>query len=100
MFYTKDEANNFNNNIANFGNFKSFKYKAKLLENTVAQPAPNAVNGISRNATIAVPLKYLSNFLNEMTLKSFEMTLINCKVEIKFKWTKYCVFLCVFYYCY
>ena len=80
MFYTKDEANNLNNSIGNFGNFKSFKYKAKLLENTVAQPAPNVANGISRNATIAVPLKYLSNFLNEMTLKSFEMTLINCKV--------------------
>ena len=35
-----------------------FLYKAKLLENTVAYGA----NGILRNATIAVPLKYLSNF--------------------------------------
>ena len=39
-------------------NFKSFKYKAKLLGNTVAQPAPNAANRILRNATIVVPLKY------------------------------------------
>ena len=61
-FYSKDEASNFNNNIANTDNFKSFKYKAKLLENTVAQSAPNAANGILRNATITVPLKYLSNF--------------------------------------
>ena len=30
----------------------------KLLENTVADGA----NGILRNATIAVPLKYLANF--------------------------------------
>ena len=36
-------------------------YKAKLLENTVAQPA-NAVNGILKNSAIAVPLKYLSKF--------------------------------------
>ena len=40
----------------------SFEYKAKLLGNTVAQPAPNNGNGILNNATIAVPLKYLSNF--------------------------------------
>ena len=46
-------------NIANTNNFKSFKYKAKLLQNTVAQPAPNAANGTLRNATIPVPLKYL-----------------------------------------
>ena len=46
-------------NIANTDNFKSFKYKVKLWENTVAQLAPN---GILRNETIAVASKYLSNF--------------------------------------
>ena len=56
-FYFKDEANDFNN-IANDDNFKSFKYKAKLLG---AQPAPNAASGILKNATTAVPLKYLTN---------------------------------------
>ena len=61
-FYSKDEAANFNDNIANTSNFRSFKYKAKLSGNTVAQSAPNAANGILRNATTAVPLKYLSNF--------------------------------------
>ena len=60
--YSKDEATNFNAYIANDNNFKSFEYKAKLLGNTVAQPNPNEANGILRNATIAVPLKYLSNF--------------------------------------
>ena len=52
-------------------------YKAKLLENTVAQPAPNSENGILRNATIALPLKYLSNFW-----RSLEMPLVNCKTEL------------------
>ena len=66
---------------------KSFKYKAKLLGNTAAQPAPNAANGIMKNATIAVLLKYLSNFW-----RSLEMALINCKVELKLRWTKHCVF--------
>ena len=41
-FYSKDEAANFNDDIANTNNFKSFKYKAKLLRNTVPLPAPNA----------------------------------------------------------
>lgn len=31
-----------------------------------------------------MPLKYLSNFRT-----SLEMSLINCKIEIKLKWTKY-----------
>ena len=39
-----------------------FQVKAKLLGNTAVQPAPNAANGILKNVTIAVPLKYLSNF--------------------------------------
>ena len=84
-FYSKGEATDFNADIAN-NNFKSFEYKAKLLGNTVAQPAPNAANGILKNATIAVPLKYLSNFWG-----SCKMPLINCKVELKLKWTKYYV---------
>ena len=54
--YSKNETTNFNNDIATDVNFKSFKYKAKLLENTLTQPAPNAASGILRNTTIAVPL--------------------------------------------
>ena len=79
-FYSKNEATNFNAVIANNNNFKSFEYKAKLLKNTVAQPNPNHANGILKKATIAVPLKYLSNFQ-----KSLEMPLINCKLEINLK---------------
>ena len=87
QFYSKDEGNNFNVDIASINNFKSFKYKAKLSGNIAGQPAANAADGILKNATIAVSLKYLSNFW-----RSLEMPLINCKVELKLKWKKYCVF--------
>ena len=32
--------------------------RSKLLGNTVAQPAPNAANGIIKNVAIAMSLKY------------------------------------------
>ena len=83
-FYSKDEVTNFNGDIENTDDFKSFKYKAKSIGNTVAEGA----NGILKNETIAVPLKYLSNFW-----RSLEVPLINCKVELKLKLTKYCIFL-------
>ena len=78
-------SNDFNADIVNYNNFKSFKYKAKLLGNTVAQ-ADNADNGILKNKAVAVPLKYLSNFW-----RLLEMPLINCKVELKLKLSNYCV---------
>ena len=59
------------------------KYKNKYLEITAGEGA----NGILTKETVAVPLKYLSNFL-----KLLEMPLINCKVELKLKWTKYSCF--------
>ena len=46
-------------------------YKGKLLENTEAHGA----NGILKNVTVTVSLKYLSNIW-----RSLEMSLINCKV--------------------
>ena len=78
-FYSTDEATNFNADIASDENFEYFKYKTKLLENTIADGA----NGILRNAVIAMPLKYLSNFS-----RSLEMPLIYSKVELKLKCTK------------
>ena len=77
-FYSKDKTVNFNADIANDDNFKSFKYKVKLLGNTAAEPVPIAANVFLRNATIAVPLKYLSS-----CWRSLEIPLINCKVELK-----------------
>ena len=76
-FYSKDEAIDFNAVTENTHYFKSFKYKVKLLENT------DNANRILRNATIAVLLKYLSNFW-----RSIKMPLINCKVQLKLKWRK------------
>ena len=35
-FNSKNEATNFNDNIANIDHFKSFKYKINSLENTEA----------------------------------------------------------------
>ena len=60
--YSKDEATNPHNDIVNADAFRSFKYKDKLLGNTVAQPAPNQHNKVLKNATISVLLKYLCNF--------------------------------------
>ena len=73
-FHSKNEANNFNADIANDNNFKSFEYKSKLLGNTEA----DGTNGMLKNATVAVPLKYLSHFW-----RSLEMPLFNCKIELK-----------------
>ena len=84
-FYSKHKATNFDVAIENTVSFKSFKYKTKLLGNTVTQPALNNAYQIIKNATIGVPLKYLSTFW-----RSRGMPIINCKVELKFKWTKYC----------
>ena len=84
-FFSKDEATDFNNDTAD-NNFKSFECKAKLLDNTVAQPEPNNTDGILKDATISVPLKHLNNFW-----RSLEMPLINCKIKLKFKWTMYFV---------
>ena len=44
------------------------------------------MNGILRNTTSAVVLKYLSSFW-----RSREMPLINCKIELKLKWKTLCV---------
>ena len=86
-FYSKDEATDFNGNIVNVIKVvKYFKYKAKLLGNAVAM-ADNAANGILKNASTTVPFNFLSKFWI-----SLEMPLINCKVELKLKWSNYSVF--------
>ena len=87
MVYYKNKPIIFNADIAyNNNNLKTFCYKAKLVAETAAQPSPNNNDGILKNAIIAVPLKCLSNFW-----RSIETLLINCKVELKLKWRKYCI---------
>ena len=65
-FCSKDEATNFNADIANTNNFKSFIYEAKLLENTEF----DGDNEILENATIAVPLRYFSNFWRTLEMQN------------------------------
>ena len=65
--------------MTNDNNAPSFKYKANLIGNTWA-------NGTKNGVKIALPLKYLSNFLG-----SLEMPLINCKVEPSLKWYGRCL---------
>ena len=60
-------------------NAPSFKYKASGIGDTEN-------NGTKKGVKIAVPLKYLSNFL-----RSLEMPLINSKVELSLKWIENCV---------
>ena len=61
-FFSKNEVTDFDADIVNNNNFKSFENNTKLLEYTVVQPALNQANGILKNVTISVPLKSLSNF--------------------------------------
>ena len=56
-----------------------------VLGNTVA----DGENGILRNATIAVQLKYLNNFW-----RSLEMVLINCKVGLNLNGQQ-CIVFCL-----
>ena len=81
-FYLKDKATDFNADIVNTNDFKSFKYKAKILGNTVADGA----NGSLKNETVVVPLKYLNNFW-----KSLEIPIINCKVELELQSIAFCL---------
>ena len=80
-FYSKDEATNFNADDYNTSSFKSFIFNAKLLWDL------NQANGILKNTAVAFPLKYLIKFF----WRSLKMLLINCKIVLKLKWTKYCV---------
>ena len=56
-FHSEDEVTNFNYDVANTDAFTSFKYKAKLLEKTIA----DGENRILRNAAITVALNICVN---------------------------------------
>ena len=63
---------------------ESFKYKAALLRKTA--DTVNNTNSSVKEAKIAVPLKYLSNYW-----RSLEMSLINCKVYLELNWIEDCI---------
>ena len=66
-------------------NVAKLKNNAELSGDTEA----DGNGGVLKNATIAVPLKYLSDFL-----RSVEMPQINCKIKLKLKLTKWFVCNC------
>ena len=59
---------NFNNDIVNDHNSKSFKYKVKLLVDMKIDGA----NEILRNITLAVPLTNLSDFWRSLRMPLHE----------------------------
>ena len=58
---------------------ESFKFKVKISRKTNA-------DGNTNVAKILVPLRYLSNFW-----RTFEMSLINCKINLILIWSSDCV---------
>ena len=62
-------------------NSPSFKYKGLF-----GNPAAVSNNGVLKGAKIAVSLKYLSN-----VWRSLEMSLINCKIQLKLSRNMNCV---------
>ena len=71
--YYRDEPND------NLADSESFKSKIKITGKTPS-------NGNKKDVKIMTPLKYLSNFW-----RTFEMSLINCKVNLILTWSSTCV---------
>ena len=77
----KQGMDNINPIDTNADNSSFLKYKSSFFK------APTAAdNGVFKNVEIAVPLKYLSNFL-----RSSETPLIDCQIHLEFNWSKDCV---------
>ena len=74
-FYSKDEATNLNNNIENTYNFKSLRYKDKLLRNKFAQLTPNNANEFLKKAAISVQ-KYLRQSNSKKAIKNYQNLLV------------------------
>ena len=78
--FKRDEPPHDNADVAN--NTSSLVYKSKLISGT----NNNNVN----NVKLVVPLKYVSSFL-----KSLEMPLVNCKIDLELAWHKDCIIFSV-----
>ena len=92
------EMQSTNGNVVNLTTtLSSFKYQSGLVQKQLTTPNsgnflanidPNFANAhrIWKNIKIAVPLKYISNFL-----RNLELPLINTKLYMELNWTKYSV---------
>ena len=74
--FKRDEPPDDNADVAS--NTSSLVYKSKLISGT----DNNNVN----NVKLVVPLKYVSSFL-----RSLEMPLVNCKIDLELTWHKDCM---------
>ena len=103
--YYRDELND-DANLNKFANnnvvsSNSFQYKNKIMGNTynidltivpaaggakVANPNYDANNSGKKNVELAIPLKYLGNFL-----RALSMPLISCEVSLELKLDKNCI---------
>ena len=103
--YYREELND-DANLNNFANnnvvsSNSFQYKNKIMGNTynidltivpaaggakVANPNYDANNSGKKNVELAIPLKYLGNFL-----RALSMPLISCEVSLELKLDKNCI---------
>ena len=92
-YYRDELSDNADNN--NFGNIKvvnsnAFKYKNKITANTydVLNTADDyvAVKEGTQEIELAIPLKYLGNFL-----RALNMSLISCEISLELKWNKNCI---------
>ena len=81
--FKRDKQNMNNGNPADVttDDSSSFKYKSSFFKTLTDEDA-----GVFKNVTIAVPLKYLSNFF-----RLLEMPLINCKIHLELNWSRDCV---------
>ena len=71
---TLDDNNFINDFLAANNNSISFKFEKKITEQTG--------NGITKDAEIMEPSKYLSNFW-----RTIEMSLISCEINLQLKWS-------------
>ena len=78
--FKKDEIEE-NDNLT-VVNSSSFKYKSNCIGSTDADGVKRKIESVK----IVVPLKYLSSFWI-----SLQMPLINCKVELSWKWYEKCI---------
>ena len=92
--YKTPEPRDNKGNVGTLGTaLSSFKYQSGLVQKQLTTPNsentdPNFANihRIWKNIKIAVPLKYISNFL-----RNVELPLINTKLYMELNWTKYSV---------
>ena len=97
LIYETNDNNGLNENVINS---EFFKYKTSITGNTYnvsltfigdgGNPIPNpnydANKEGTKEAEIAVPLKYLSNFW-----RNLDMPLINCEISLTLSWYENCV---------